>query len=253
MYQIIKNYLSPQLCNTFVEVSKAFIKEYYTPTHLQSHLAYLSDQQPGRESYAFATSSVGFPELPNVALEECDANLYHLHQEMLRNLALPTQSRTLTNFQLYYKDSAAVPMHFDGELLEFKLDGKELIIEEAIRPHRVAVLTLVNDVEGGVGTTLHTPTGVETVYCKAGDLLVFDNLYCHHSVQPFVGIPTRPDGILRMTIGWRSLSEDCYYHKEGKDYFIQPSQVHFRLKKWLTEVWPLKWDEVKNNQHKAAF
>jgi hypothetical protein len=218
-YKLIKNYITPEHAELLVKYSLEFKKKHYTEENLANHSAYLSDKQPHRTSSAFAVSSrvsgllptipLGFYPYPPTEDEPSDGcSLYYTTISVSRFLGVSDTCRMLFNIQEYFASSEPVPKHNDGELLNFTIeqDGS-LDIKESIRPDFVAVLTLVNDTDGG-GTRLHLPDGTtELVQAQAGDLLIFDNVNCLHSVDKLEGTVKRPDGLLRMIIGWRSLAE----------------------------------------------
>lgn len=232
-----------------------FYKTYYTRENLEKHIAYLSDIKPGRRSSAYALAPTS--DLPHVRTDHLFLNfpgLHYLTMKIRPYLGVSSKARLLFNIQEYYSESSEVPKHNDGELLQFSVDDSgKLIIQESLRPARVGVLTLVNDVAEGAGTRLWNKDKSSVVKCGVGDLLVFDNLNYLHSVDKFNGKAIRKDGLLRLIIGWRSLDETCVHEVKGKKHSISTQQARIITKDWLFNSWPTKWKEIEQNLGKAAF
>lgn len=254
-YQKYKVLSKPQ-CEKIIKEIKLFEEEHYHDLNLKYHVAYLADKKPGRNSHAYALNCALAPvDLPGLEMTELRAfpGMLRATLEVAPLMRFNFASRFLLNCQEYYSDNAAVPKHFDGELLDFKVKGDSLKINKAIRPHQVAVLVLCNDV-GKTGTRLHFPDGTSTVVsCKAGEMIIFDNVNCFHSVDAFGAKSKRKDKLVRMTIGWRSLNSHCTYFdgKESKDISID--QANGLTKFWYEKEWPKKWKQIQKNLHKAAF
>jgi hypothetical protein len=245
---------------TIAEV-KRFYKEYYTEKNLSKHIAYLSDTKPGRKSHAYAISNNhnDGEYLPHINTFNVDfmgkyPNISNLTNFVRICLNISLDARILFNVQEYYSDSSEVPKHNDGELLEFSInkDGT-LSITESLRPAKVAVLTLINDVKNGAGTRIWNGNKNMVVKCKVGDLLVFDNIKCLHSVNAFSGNSIRKDGLLRLIIGWRSLDETCVHEYDDLQFHKSTWDIKQITYFWLKEKWPKKWRKIKKDLTKAAF
>ena len=261
-FQKLEGFVSPELCESLVKQAQRMERLFYNEHTLRDHKVYPQDIRPGRKSSAYAVSEDYDGLLPTVNMRWLKRNydglseLSDLHRRVRGMLALPSSSRMLFNVQEYYSESEAVPKHFDGELLEFKRDGNKLDILKAVRPRHVAVLTLVNDVEGA-GTCLHYEDGSSLVVpCKAGDLLIFDNHNTHHSVDSFIGGSKREDGLVRMIIGWRSLGARCDLFKkvDGKVFQsrITTRRANSLIEKFLDKEWPGIFREHQKGRE-AAF
>lgn len=250
------NMLSNKECKIVVDEIFRFKQEYYTQENLKEHVAYLADDKPGRYSHAYAINCPSANKnLPGIAFEKLLSYpmIARLTASVSMDLKLDLQSRFLFNIQEYYSDNAEVPKHFDGELLDFDVTDKELLIKEAVRPHQVAVLTIVNDV-GQVGTRVHYPdNGSIMVDCQAGEVLIFDNLNCHHSVDAFGAKSKRKDKLIRLIIGWRSLNTNCSHYTKGKNHNVTTFEANSLIEDWYKNKWPQKWKEIEANQKKAAF
>jgi hypothetical protein len=253
-YHLIKNFVPQNQIENIIKETFSFKKTFYTQENLACHAAYLSDTHPNRTSHAYATSLYYNGELPfidlfNVRLE----NLVDLHRRALGELGLSLKARILFNVQEYFSSSEVVPKHHDGELLDFSIDNGNLDIKRSIRPDKVAVLTLVNDTDGG-GTRIYLPDGTEEVVAaQAGDLLIFDNASCKHGVDPLVGTVKREDGLLRLIIGWRSLNEKTSYNSEFGNAFLNTEDAEAIIGVWYKTGWPKQWERIQNSQQKAAF
>jgi hypothetical protein len=226
---------------------------------LRDHRVYIQDERPGRKSSAYGISESYKGHIPTIKLDWVRRNYPGLHElsglssQVARLLALPETSRMLFNVQEYYQGSEAVPKHFDGELLKFERKDDKLDIIKAIRPLHVAVLTLVNDVEGA-GTRLHYEDGTSVVVpCEAGDLLIFENHNALHSVDRFEGDSIRPDGLVRMVIGWRSLTSRCEVYRKFKgQHPVTSKNANALIEQWLDNEWPKVYDEHLKGKD-AAF
>jgi hypothetical protein len=263
-YTLIKNFIRPEAIELLIQQALAFKTANYTEENLASHAAYLSDVQPHRTSSAFAVAdyrTIG-DFLPTISLENnltCGPELRDISWVVsYKYLELRSMNRMLFNIQEYFSASERVPKHNDGELLEFIADKDgNLDIRRSIRPEKVAVLTLVNDTTNG-GTRLHFDDGrEELVRGEAGDLLVFDNLVCMHSVDPLEGVSKREDGLLRMIIGWRSLGDRCAYAEGDKNSMviakISREKAEAITTAWYKLEWPAQWEAIKASRQKAAF
>lgn len=259
MFQLIEGFITPSTCERLIAETFAFKKQFYTEENLAAHRTYISDTTPHRTSHAYAVS-FGYVEgftgpLPTINLESMHTDLTEVtHQVLGMELGLAYDNRALFNVQEYYGGSEAVPKHNDGELLEFTTENGGLQIKKSIRPEQVAVLTLVNDTDGG-GTRVHFPDGrEEVVRAQAGDLLVFRNDQALHSVDALTGTVKRPDGILRMTVGWRSLGDKTVYSTEaGTNLPLTQKEAEDITEAWYLETWPKQWDALQQAARKAAF
>ena len=291
MYRLIKNFVAANELERVIDEVFDYKKAFYTPENLKTHAAYLADTKPNRTSHAYAIApftredyeklqevtdemmDVEFydgplPVLPMGDWNECGNDcLVELGLQVTQELGLSSGNRVLFNVQEYYGGSEAVPMHNDGELLDFTVEGDTLTIKKSIRPDEVAVLTLVNDTDSVAresffqsgpgafgGTRLHYKDGTsEVVRAEAGDLLIFKNSEVKHSVDPLSGTVKRADGLLRMTIGWRSLGEKCFYEDHDGMLPVDRAQAEAITLKWYQNEWPTKWAAIEEASSKAAF
>jgi hypothetical protein len=263
LFKLFTGFVPPRLCEALVEQTFAFKRRHYSEENLGAHRAYLADKQPHRTSHAYAVGQSyveGFTgPLPTITLE-AEAEIPHLYtvskDVLAKVLDLNRESRVLFNVQEYYGGSERVPKHMDGELLEFHADAEgNLDIIRSIRPEKVAVLTLVNDTDGG-GTRVHLPGGKEEVIrAQAGDLLVFNNVECYHSVDALTGTVRREDGLLRMTIGWRSLADRVHYYEKdpGTCFRVTMDEANKLIESWYKNEWPRQWENIQQSRQKAAF
>jgi hypothetical protein len=253
MHSRISNFIPAANIEPLIEETFAFRKKYYTEENLAAHKAYLSDEKPHRNSFAFAMGSD--PVFPLINIDDVEfPRLEEAEYRVMKQLGLSPLAHTLFNIQEYYSEAEPVPKHCDGELLDFSVneDGT-LNIRRSIRPQKVAVLTLVNDSVGG-GTRLYSGEGETLVTAGPGDLLIFDNIDNFHGVDRLTGTVKRSDGILRMIIGWRSLNEQCFYMENPSHlYPISTITAEELRKQWLTWEWPQQWANIQSNRQKAAF
>lgn len=261
LFTLHKGFCSILECEQLIREVFAFKSKFYTEENLSTHRAYLADDQAHRTSHAYAVSHGYEGPLPTIDMQALDGYLFLVNKGMqvighARRLNLHADSRVLFNVQEYYGGSERVPKHMDGELLEFTADAQgNLNIQRSIRPEQVAVLTLVNDTDGG-GTRVHLPNGTEEVTrAQAGDLLIFNNWECYHSVDALTGTVQRPDGLLRMTIGWRSLADRVgYYEKDpGTCFRVTMDEANKITENWFKNEWPAQWERIKEQTQKAAF
>lgn len=260
-HELYKNFVDKSILNTLVDETKAIIQQFYDTPHLKEHSAYFADKKAGRESYAFnvwsASETCPLSAISTDAISEFASHVAILNESILEYLKIDTLStRLLFNVQIYYQSSSPVARHFDGELQAFtvKEDGT-LVIKDAIRPRSVAVLTLVNHTEGG-GTRLFYPNGeTEVIRAQAGDLLVLDNVECDHGADSFEALgKVREDGIVRMTIGWRSLDRDCVLWKNGKiAHSLSYDEANAVHREWLENEWPKMYEAYQLSEQKVAF
>jgi len=261
-YCLIKNFVPQNKIENIIKETFAFKQAYYNEENLARHTTYLSDVHPNRQSHAYATSLTYSGKLPAISIIERNLltgkynfpELLELQHKITVTLNLPFNVRTLFNVQEYYSGSEVVPKHCDGELLEFEADATgKLDIKRSVRPDQVAVLTLVNDTDGG-GTRLYNADGTEqVVVAQAGDLLIFDNIACFHGVDRLSGTVKRDDGLLRLIIGWRSLNASTHYMKGDGITPITYEEAEVIIGNWYVNEWPEQWAKIVASQKKAAF
>lgn len=239
-----------------IKDTKRFIGRFYNVLNLQNHAAYFADVSDNRTSYAFIFCPENQSDLPAIGLDhvaEVSRPLSVLTLELYKMLGLPNTSRVLFNIQMYKGDSKPVAKHFDGEFLEFNVEGENLNIKRAIRPQQVAVLTLLNNTVDG-GTRVHFDDESTVIKGKAGDLLIFDNIKCHHSVDKLEGNGTvREDGLVRMTIGWRSIEDNCALYDNGNLQTADAETIRQVHREWLKTEWPKMFENYVTQHQKVAF
>lgn len=254
-------YVGEENQSKLIEDTKRFIRRFYNVLNLQNHAAYFSDISDNRSSYAFILCPENESGLPAISLTDVagvSRSISLLTLQLYNILNLPKTSRVLFNVQMYKGDSKPVAKHFDGEFLEFSVDGEDLNIKRAIRPKQVAVLTLLNNtLEGGTRVHFDTSEGVSesaVIKAKAGDLLVFDNIRCHHSVDKLEsGGKTRGDNLVRMIIGWRSIENNCELYDNGKFIAADAETVRQVHTEWLKNEWPKMFENYITQTQQVAF
>lgn len=256
MYNKHRDYLNCSL-ETYIEEVNNFIQEHYQEFNLKRCATYLSDSKPGRNSYGFNInhSSNDNNIMPSINVDPLlYPNISRLTDEMFDLLDINKNSRVLFNIQKYFSNNEVVVKHFDGHYFEFIHDEKgNLIVVEGLRPNKVSVLTLLNDVYKA-GTRVWEPCSEDgvVVECESGDLLVFDNWSCLHGADAFNAESTRKDNLVRMTIGWRSIDDKCRYifPDFDKEISFESALIIHREK---LKSWPSKWEEIKRLNKDAAF
>ncbi len=162
-----------------------------------------------------------------------------------------TRGRTLFNVGRYPEGCAEVPAHYDGELFDFDVvTGVGNVVRSALRPARVAVLTLRNDTRD-CHTSLHEDDGrrVDAPEARAGDLLCFDNTRYKHGVPEPGRRPaaTRADAQprwIRYTVGWRALEENCFDWADGRPLErLDLAQAIERHERFLEDGWPKRVED----------
>lgn len=253
-FRLIKGFVPQNELEFLIQQTMAFKGLNYTDENLAAHRTYLSDTTEHRTSHAYAVSRDYLGVLPTLYPFATESLLGDISEQvMYQELELTTENRVLFNVQEYFGSSEPVPCHNDGELLEFTTENGGLQIKRSIRPDEVAVLTLVNDTDCG-GTRVHySPEISEVVRAEAGDLLIFKNSEVKHSVDALTGTVKRPDGILRMTIGWRSLGDNCFYEDEKGMFHVTKDEAEKITAKWYREEWPQRWAAIVAASQKAAF
>jgi|SRR5271166_3000305 len=263
LLRLIKQFVMPYDLDKVIAETFKFKAHKYTPENLENHVAYLSDVKPHRTSHAYAISASGrslSSSLPFINMAQYEQEyplLLNLYHNARGEMGLCEDNRVLFNVQEYYGGSEPVPMHCDGELLDFEVTDEKgtLRINRSIRPDLVAVLTLVNDSEGG-GTRVHPAEAVDNstvIRAEAGDLLIFDNVNAFHSVDALQGTVKRDDGLLRMTIGWRSLGDRCHYMDHGRVVPVSKRTAEDLTQIWYEKDWPKQWEKIGAKVQKAAF
>ncbi|MBM3682097.1 MAG: hypothetical protein FJW84_01400, partial [Actinobacteria bacterium] len=157
-----------------IKDTKRLIGRFYNVLNLQNHAAYFADISDNRASYAFIfcpENQSGLPALSLDQVADVSRPISILTLKLYEMLDLPKTSRVLFNIQMYKGDSKPVAKHFDGEFLEFSVEGEDLNIKRAIRPNKVAVLTVLNNTVNG-GTRVHLDDESTVITAKAGDLLI---------------------------------------------------------------------------------
>ena len=254
-------YAGKEIQSKLIEDTKRLIRRFYNVLNLQNHAAYFSDISNNRSSYAFILCPENKSSLPAIDLADVASvsrPISLLTLELYEILNLPKTSRVLFNIQMYKGDSKPVAKHFDGEFLEFSVDGENLNIKRAIRPKQVAVLTLLNNTLEG-GTRIHFDTSQDVsesavIKGKAGDLLVFDNIRCHHSVDKLESNgETRPDGLVRLTIGWRSIESNCELYDNGEFIAADAQTIRQVHADWLKNEWPKMFENYVTQTQQVAF
>lgn len=241
--------------------TKRLIGRFYNVRNLQSHAAYFADISDNRSSYAFIFCPENKSNLPAFSLAEVaevSRPICTLTLRLYEMLGLSKNARVLFNIQMYKGDSKPVAKHFDGEFLKFDVDGEHLNIHKAIRPQKVAVLTMINHtIDGGTRLHLDSPDLEEqstVVKGKSGDLLIFDNIKCHHSVDKLESDGTkRDDGLIRMIIGWRSIDENCGLYENGVFTHSDCESIRELHANWLKNEWPKMFENYVLENQKVAF
>lgn len=254
-----KGFISGNL-EELVQGAKTIIDTFYNENNLKDHSAYFSDVKPGRSSYAFTVwdspEPNNLPSINMLSMEKYFKRFSYLHQQILKKLDISKPSRILFNIQLYYSPSSAVCRHFDGELMSFFHDDDGFLrITKAIRPRKVALLTLINSTKNG-GTRLFSKDGSShLVQSMPGDLLVFDNInYEHGADQPFADVVSRNDGLVRMILGWRSLDTNCLMWTSREQLVeLSTQEANSAYETWLIEQWPSIYELYKLSIKKIPF
>jgi len=216
-YFLIKNFLTTKQCEDLTKEVENKIPVWFTKENLMKHAAYISDDNKGRRSWAFAlepaTNKSDFPCV-SWKVEEDKTLFYNVTKSVMEILDI-TEGRTLFNMQKYWEHSLPVHAHRDGEVYEVdpNLPNRFHVIR-ALHPKQVALLTLFNNAEGG-GTRIffdNTDENSVVVCAQCGDLLVFDNVKNEHGVDELIPICKTEEGeVIRQIIGWRSMEQNCKY------------------------------------------
>jgi hypothetical protein len=256
-FKLYKQFLPAEALEPTIKATNRLIQRFYDEHHIAAHSAYFSDQTENRSSYAFSVWNQDFaPFLPAIltsTIAESSRSVALLNQKIGDYLGVSQNTRLLLNVQKYMKSSKPVPKHFDGEYFKFSVEGEVLKPEKALRPQKVAVLVLCNDTDDG-GTRLHLPDGSsQVVVGEPGDLLVFRNDVCFHSVDALEGSVKRPDGLLRMTIGWRALDESMSLYEDGAQSEVTIDQARSLHTQWLSTEWPKMYRDYLNQKQDVAF
>jgi len=257
-YELVKGFLQKSTLESYIQDIKRLISTYYTTEFLQSHAAYFSDKSENRESYAFAVMPgnrrIELPALSATQIQAVSKRLSTLNLKASEVLGVSPDSRLMLNVQIYRGNSKPVTRHFDGEYFDFSVqeDGS-LNVVRGLRPERVAVCVLHNDSTGG--TRIHDKSGDSSVVVgEGGDLLIINNIDCLHSVDELRGESTRQDGILRMTVGWRSLEENVWEIRDGQTTKkIDAALARDMHRRFLSSDWPGIYADYVHNAKDSAF
>jgi hypothetical protein len=119
----------------------------------------------------------------------------------------------------------------------------------------VELYQAINQIRGG-GTRVHPANVIDNstvIRAEAGDLLIFDNVNAFHSVDALNGTVKRDDGLLRMTIGWRSLGDRCHYMSGDRLVPVSKKIAEELTQVWYQKDWPKQWEKISAKAQKAAF
>lgn len=165
-YYLIRNFISPEQCKTVAEISENLITRWYNESNLLSHAAYISDDNKGRRSWAFALQHT---KNPSLLLPAVDWNSSLTEKEqfwaqltlLIQKILGIEQGRTLWNMQKYWSRSLPVHAHRDGEVFEvdLSLPNRHHVVR-ALHPKKVGLLTLFNQASGG-GTRIFRNPGTD--------------------------------------------------------------------------------------------
>lgn len=228
-------------CEKILSEVESFVHRAYTDKNLLEHKAYLSDVADGRTSFAFTIDLFGNEAdsgLPAFPAEDLPPRLRALTEKIATELRID-RGRILFNVQSYECGSAPLPTHFDGEYFEFESADDGFTVFRALRPRRVAVLTLKNAAENG-GTILVPEAGGRKrfVWAGQGDLLIFDNKEFRHRVDSLQRQDeSRAEDIIRYTIGWRALDDECTLFDRGSERTVSYSEARQLHQEFLDEIW----------------
>eukprot|EP01125_Pyxidicula_operculata_P001639 TRINITY_DN11482_c0_g1_i1.p1 TRINITY_DN11482_c0_g1~~TRINITY_DN11482_c0_g1_i1.p1 ORF type:complete len:280 (-),score=32.93 TRINITY_DN11482_c0_g1_i1:11-850(-) len=251
-YILIKNFVSLEQCQEMRSVIDKAVKLFYTVDNIKNHSAYISDDNTGRRSWAFALRNPKEDSvLPSVNWCDCDIPLFQETTTRVMELMSLEKGRILFNIQKYWSHSMPVHFHRDGEVFEVDVtstDNTNNVIR-ALHPSYVALLTLYNNADGG-GTRLKFKDGTSFVVCaQPGELLVFDNTSTVHGVDELIPKDSVPKGeVIRQIIGWRSLDFNCHYL--NKRFIYEPfkpvsigraTELH---QHFLNNTWPKMYREM---------
>jgi hypothetical protein len=252
-YFLVKNFLTSEQCDIIMKETEGKISEWFVKENLLSHAAYISDDNKGRRSWAFALSPPhNDSTFPSVDWKNDQGSLFSEVTNTVMAMLDITEGRTLFNMQKYWEHSLPVHAHRDGEVYEAdpSLPNRGHVIR-ALHPKKVALLTLFNNAKGG-GTRIffdNTEENSVVVCAQRGDLLIFDNVRNEHGVDELVPCGETVEGeVIRQIIGWRALEQNCkYLNKRFRmDPFKDVSfgrgcelQSHF-----FEKIWPVKRSEL---------
>lgn len=191
---------------------------FYNLESIKSHKVYFSDDSEGRTSHAMMIAERE-SKLPYIPLESgligSFFQLYKAYYNKHLNFKLPPDARAMLNWQEYREKSKPVPMHFDGEFINYKkhLSG-EFSLYEAVLPRLVAILVIenknYNNAENGIVLT-NLQTGISiSPRLQAGDIIFFDNIFFRHHV-PSLKNP-------RKILGLRCFDFDSFHYVSNLDY-----------------------------------
>lgn len=241
----------------FITEINQFIQEHYKEENIARGAAYLSDTKPARNSYGFNLNHSSNPgnTMPSINVDATEyPTIATLTDKLFDEMNVDKTSRVLFNIQKYFSNNEVVVKHFDGHYFNFTHDeAGNLVVLEGLRPKSVAVLTVLNDVVDG-GTRVWKPESIdgEVIKCSPGDLLVFNNWECMHGADAFEAVSSRPDNLVRLTIGWRSIEDQCKYISGGMSKEVSISLAKELHRDWLVG-WPKQWEKIKSENKQAAF
>lgn len=233
-YLLIKSFISIAECDCLAETVIRYAREHYKAENIESHAAYISDDNRGRNSFAFALQHPRHQSpLPCLDLwhyspmEKSSGNnstdeKYAVGLDVLRqttsrvfDLIGLEKGRSLFNVQRYWSKSLPVLTHRDGEVFEAdnSVANNRHNVIRALHPRKVALLTLQNNAVHG-GTRLTFKDGSSTVIeAQPGDLLIFDNVNTEHGVDELLprNAMEAHGEVIRQIVGWRAMEFDCSY------------------------------------------
>ena len=161
-HRIRKEFVSVSSIGQLVTECDSFIQKHYNEKNIEAHIAYPSDRSESRDSYAFPIGISEHLSLPHIPIEMLPDSLAATTSRVCDVLDVD-MGRVLFNIQRYKSGASRVPKHIDGEIFKFELDAeKNLVIHRMVRPKQVALLTLINNVDGG-GTRLFPDGSVESM------------------------------------------------------------------------------------------
>lgn len=184
---------------------------------LKSGVIFPATLSGNRLSYAF-TVGIGNEDDASsecVHINDLPTGIKNLTRDVVETLNV-NKGFVIINFQFYQNGCDPVPEHFDGNYLDWNMDNGKMIVKKAIRPEKVAILTLENQ-SNLSGTNIHSQKDKICIRCKAGTLLLFNNLTQTHSVDSIVDCEhTELNQFCRITMGWRSISQNCWLWADEK-------------------------------------
>jgi hypothetical protein len=251
--------LDPERCEELLRATNELIDTAYTRENAVARRSYVFEYMEVAQAFAFSVHCPGSPatdHLPGFRLEELPPALASVFPEICKRLGVQN-GRVMFNVGRYPERCGAMNPHYDGELFDYEVVPDEgNVVRNAIRPHRVALLTLRNDSIAG-GTRLHDPSDrIVTTNTRAGDLLVFDNLFYRHSVPDPVYADDAergpgPPRWIRYTVGWRALEDDCFHWQVDRPLRALSLEEAIALhERFLATKWP---EQIEGDLARASF